>query len=308
MKKTVLLVAAASLAFLAALTLFLKNRQHSPLYGPDLSTLRYQEVAFPNGDLTLAGMLFRPAGIGPFPAVVMIHGSGSSVRNDPWYLTVAERLQRDGIAVLLPDKRGSERSGGDWTRSTFQALALDAAAGLKFVRGRTNPAVGCAGVMGFSEGGWIAPIVASGWGRADFAVVMSGAATTTDEQLLFAETNAIADFTGFPILAESFAPLTAMNVRQSDVWRWIAGFDPLPYWREVEVPAFLAFGEGDRTIPVDLSVFRIRQLEKSNIAFRVYPRGGHGITDSDSPQIQEAFLSDLTEFIRGIPACESKTR
>jgi hypothetical protein len=54
---------------------------------------------------------------------------------------------------------------------------------------------------------------------------------------------------------------------------------------------------------VDWSVYRIRRLEKDNILTRVYPRGGHGMTDPAVPRIQEAFLRDLVEFIHSVPAC-----
>jgi len=71
----------------------------------------YREVTFQNPaqSLRLGGMLFLPDGEGPFPAVAMIHGSGSSRRNNGWYLTLARHLQRTGVLVLLPD-RGTEKN------------------------------------------------------------------------------------------------------------------------------------------------------------------------------------------------------
>jgi hypothetical protein len=77
-----------------------------------LDDLEFREIAFRNQtqNLDLKGLLFIPSGDGPFPAAVIIHGSGTSVRNNAWYLTLVEHLQREGITVLLPDKRGSESS------------------------------------------------------------------------------------------------------------------------------------------------------------------------------------------------------
>ena len=70
-------------------------------------------------------MLFLPEGNGPFPAAVIIHGSGTSDRDNLWPLTLTQYLRESGIAVLLPDKRGSEKSEGDWRTSSFQDLAGD---------------------------------------------------------------------------------------------------------------------------------------------------------------------------------------
>lgn len=85
------------------------NRKPLPFLGPDLSESHQIEVFFKSGDITLSGLLFLPAGNGPFPVAVMIHGSGTSQRNSRWHLTVTKHLQENGIAVLLPDKRGSEK-------------------------------------------------------------------------------------------------------------------------------------------------------------------------------------------------------
>ena len=77
-----------------------------------LADLEYTEVFFRNEaqDLDLAGMLFVPDGEGPFLAAVIIHGSGPSKRDHNWYLTLSSYMQKNGVAVLLPDKRGSEKS------------------------------------------------------------------------------------------------------------------------------------------------------------------------------------------------------
>jgi hypothetical protein len=93
-----------------------KDKGQPALVGPDSSDLEYSEVFFENQyeDFQLAGMLFLPKGDGPFPIAIIIQGSGPSRRNNVWYLAVAKHLQDNGIAVLLPDKRGSEKSEGEW--------------------------------------------------------------------------------------------------------------------------------------------------------------------------------------------------
>ena len=104
-----------------------KDKGGTALVGPDLSEVDYSEIFFQTNieNLQLSGMLFVPKGEGPFPTIVIIHGSGTSRRNNVWYLSVAHHLQQNGIAVLLPDKRGSEKSAGKWLGASFEQLAAD---------------------------------------------------------------------------------------------------------------------------------------------------------------------------------------
>lgn len=87
-----------------------------PLEGVRLADVTFTDVRFRNAaqGIELGGMLFVPHGEGAFPAAVIIHGSGTSQRDSYWYLTLTRYLQESGIVVLLPDKRGSEASEGDW--------------------------------------------------------------------------------------------------------------------------------------------------------------------------------------------------
>ena len=298
MKKPAVIVLAVVVVILL-LPLVLREKP-SRLAGPDLSGLRYTEVSFKNGDLLLSSLLLLPTGKGPFPVAVFIHGSGTSHRNSPWYLTVAAHLQENGIAVLLPDKRGSEKSEGDWKKATFRDLAGDAAGAIAFIEGQTTFECSKIGVIGFSQGGWIAPIVAAENADVAFVVSMSGPGVTTDEQLLYEEVNNIAGFGTYRFIAALIAPITAKNIKKTDFWQAIGGFDPIPYWRKVDVPAFMAFGENDKNVPVEESASRIQALGKANIAVKVYPDGGHAIADPATDRVQAGYLRDLLEFIGGI--------
>jgi dipeptidyl aminopeptidase/acylaminoacyl peptidase len=281
------------------LPLFFRKKP-SRLKGPDLSELTYTEVFFNNGGLSLSGLLFLPDGNGPIPVGVVIHGSGTSQRNSPWYLTVTKYLQENGIAVLLPDKRGSEKSGGDWTKATFRDLAGDAISAIDFVRDQMVFDYSSIGIIGFSQGGWITPIVATESKEVASVVNMSGAGVTTDEQLLHEEENHIADLGIWRPVAKLIAFLTARAVKRREFWRMIAGFDPIPYWQKVDLPVLLAFGENDKNVPVKESVRRIEALNRTKITIKVYPEGGHGIIDHVSHRVQEACLRDVVDFIRQV--------
>ena len=186
-----ILIIISIIVVLLLLPVIFKDKGQPALVGPDLSELEYSEVFFENKyeGFQLAGMLFLPEGDGPFPTAIIIQGSGTSRRNNVWYLSVAKHLQEHGIAVLLHDKRGSEKSEGEWVGATFEELATDTLSAIEFVNDQQMFQVSKIGLIGMSQGGWIAPVVATKSDDVSFVVSMVGAAVTTDEQLLHEETS-----------------------------------------------------------------------------------------------------------------------
>ncbi|MCK8462427.1 alpha/beta fold hydrolase [Aliiroseovarius sp. S1339] len=292
------------LAAIVILTIFLaipfvfNDRAVRPLSGASLDQLTYEEVIFQNGGLELAGMLMLPEGDAHSPGAVFIHGSGTSRRDNPWYLSVAEELLANDIAVLIPDKRGSENSSGDWRDTRFEELSSDTEAAFALLTQTPGVDSDRVGLIGFSQGGWIAPIVASEKPSVAFVVSLSGAGVTTEEQLVFEEVNNIAELGTYRFVARLIARFTVPAIMQRDTWRATAGFDPMTYWPGVEAPVFAAFGEGDTNVPVQESVSRFEMLPYE-VSVGIYPDGGHGITDPVSGRVQQAFLDDLVSFVLG---------
>lgn len=279
-----------------AVPFFLRETSPRPLAGPSLEELNYEEISFRNGNLGLGGMVFRPTGDGPFPAVVFIHGSGTSRRDNPWYLTFARELQANGVVVLLPDKRGSERSDGDWRDTSFEVLATDTEAALDYLSMLPDVDRGRVGVIGFSQGGWIAPIVAANRTGIAHVTSVSGAGVTTGEQLWFEEVNNIVEMGTYRFVARLAARFTVPNIRQMPAWRATAGFDPMTYWPRVDARVFVALGAGDTNIPVEESASRFGALS-NDVVVRIYPDGGHAISDPVTGRVQQAFLGDLVSFV-----------
>lgn len=274
-----------------------KPEPRAALQGPSLSEMDHVEIFFRNGELQLAGMLFVPEEQGPFPTVVIIHGSGTSYRDSKWYLSITQHLLDNGIAVLLPDKRGSEKSEGEWRGASFDDLAGDTLSAIDYLKTQDHFEVSSIGLIGMSQGGWIAPLVGSKSEDVSFVVSMSGAFVTTDEQLLYEEINNIHQMGTYKFIAHIIAPLTTKNIQSMDFWLPLTGYNPLPYWEQVEVPAFAAFGGGDFNVPVTESIERLESLEKV-VRYEVYPEGGHGITDPNTGELQIEFLNDLVDFIQ----------
>ncbi len=148
-----------------------------------------RDVRFNNpvGHIRLAGTLSVPSGKGPFPAVVLISGTGHNTRDeDIWghkvFLVLADALTRQGTAVLRYDKRGVGGSTGDYDAATTLDFTSDAEAAVIWLK--TQPQIDShrVGVLGHSEGGIIAPAVAAEEKKSvAFVVLIAGPAIRGDK-------------------------------------------------------------------------------------------------------------------------------
>jgi uncharacterized protein len=161
-----------------------------------------EDVTFPNDkfNIRLAGTLTIPAGTGPFPAVIMITGSGAQNRNEELlghkpFLVIADWLSRNGIAVLRYDDRGVGKSQGNYATATSADLATDAAAALVYLKGNPKINQKAIGLMGHSEGGLIAPIVASSNPDIAFIVSLAGPGVT-GQQIVIRQSQDISRLSG----------------------------------------------------------------------------------------------------------------
>lgn len=261
--------------------------------------IRQEEVTFKNGDVTLAGTLITPASRGKRrPAVVFTHGGGPAVREVYWglgYLYAAR-----GFAVLSYDKRGVGKSTGNWGAASFEDLADDAVAAAKFLQSRTDIAPNQIGFWGLSQGGWIAPLAASRFPDAAFAIALSGGGLSPAEQELFDSEYELskAGYTADEIKdALAFQRLKNDIIASQDKWdeyakmrltakdaKWFRhqgidvrgperrddpfwthmrrfyGYDPAPTLRASKAPLLAIFGELDTPEGVKANVRAIEQI------------------------------------------------
>jgi len=152
---------------------------------------REDEITFSNGpaNITLAGTLTIPQGTGPFPAVVLISGSGpqdrdGSIANHRPLLVLSDYLTRKGIAVLRYDKRGVGQSTGSMEMATTMDLASDAQCAVAYLKSRKEVDSTRIGVIGHSEGAMIAPAVAASSARVAWVVLLAAPATKGEDTLL----------------------------------------------------------------------------------------------------------------------------
>lgn len=163
------------------------------------------EVTFPSEDpgVTLAGTLVSPQGAGPFTTVVLITGSGPQNRDEELlnhrpFLVLADALARANLAVLRFDDRGVGASTGDFDAATSLDFAADVRGAVSYLRSQTLVPVGSIGLVGHSEGGLIAPIVADGNADIAFLVLLAGPAVD-GETIVISQGRAINAAAGVPL-------------------------------------------------------------------------------------------------------------
>lgn len=256
-------------------------------------TYRSEDVVFdgPNG-IKLAGTITIPNGKGPFPAAVLVQGSGAHDRDEAImghkpFLVLADNLTRHGIAVLRVDKRGVGKSTGAYATATSTDFAADTEASAAYLKSRPeiNPAK--IGLIGHSEGGMIAPLVAAEDHSIAFIVLMAGpglpgdvlleeqhrliaagmgatkeqvekaaeierriidiARSAKDTEEARAKLTALTD--AEPAGAQRQAETAQIETLASPWFRYFLNYDPVPVLRRVKCPVLAINGEKDLQVP-----------------------------------------------------------
>ncbi|MCC7095327.1 MAG: alpha/beta fold hydrolase, partial [Ignavibacteriaceae bacterium] len=150
-----------------------------------------EDVTFKNNkaNVTLAGTLTLPQKEGIYPVVILITGSGPQNRDEEIlghkpFLVISDYLTRNGIAVLRYDDRGVEKPTGDFKTATTVDFATDVESAISYLKTRKEINVKKIGLIGHSEGGIIAPMVASKSKDVDFIVLLAGQGLSGDKLML----------------------------------------------------------------------------------------------------------------------------
>jgi fermentation-respiration switch protein FrsA (DUF1100 family) len=250
-----------------------------------------EDVSYDNksGSIRLAATFTAPRGKGPFPAVVLITGSGPQDRDESLlghkpFLVLADYLTRHGIAVLRADDRGTGKSGGDFSTATTLDFASDAEAGVAWLQTRPEVDAHRIGLIGHSEGGVVAPIAAARNPDIAFIVLMAGPGVPL-AQILVSQQRLILQASGMSKdevdrkaeqqramlklvreekdnatlekkMKEQFAgvvPDDQMGVQAKMIgspwFRWLLDYDPATTLRKVKCPVLAINGEKDLQVP-----------------------------------------------------------
>lgn len=168
---------------------------------------REQDLTYrnPAAGIEIGATLTIPNGRGPFPAIILITGSGQQDRDESAlghkpFLVLADYLTRRGLAVLRSDDRGIGRSGGVFVTATNADFAGDTEAGMAYLRTRREIDPQRIGLIGHSGGGIVAPMVAARRRDVAFVVLMAGPGVRGD-QVIVEQVVATAEAEGAPYAA-----------------------------------------------------------------------------------------------------------
>ncbi|MBI5280052.1 MAG: alpha/beta fold hydrolase [Candidatus Solibacter usitatus] len=251
---------------------------------------RSEDVTFASkaAGVTMAGTLTLPPGRGPFPAVVLITGSGPQDRDESLmghkpFLVLSDRLTRGGIAVLRYDDRGVGKSSGSFAKATSADFAEDAEGALEYLQSRPEIDAKRIGLAGHSEGGIIAPMLAARRSGIAFVVLLAGTAVPGADVVL-EQGQRMAELAGAPEAARKQGrekqleiyealraskddagiekqlkallgdePAAQAQIRQvlSPWFRYFLFYDPAPALAKLKCPVLVLNGEKDVQVLAD---------------------------------------------------------
>ncbi len=265
--------------------------------GPDYSApagapYRAEHVKVPaKGGHALAATLTIPTtAAGKVPVVVTISGSGGQDRDEyiplvPGYRPFrqyADSLGRRGIAVLRFDDRGIGESTGDHAAATSADFADDVRSLVTWLRARPDIDPDRIMLMGHSEGGLIAPLVAATDPRLAGIVLLAGPGEKGEPILRFQLRNSYEKAPGFSAAQRDSAIKTidaTINSLKSNPWmRYFLEYDPLPTVRRVRVPVYIVQGATDQQVlPSQATMIEkaLREGGNTNVTVKVFADRNH---------------------------------
>jgi hypothetical protein len=261
---------------------------------------------------------------------VLIGGSGPADRSNGGFFDVLrEHLAGAGVAVLAYDKRGAGRSDGDWATATVDDLTADAADAVAALQAHPRVVAGSVGVLGHSEGGWVALRLCARLGTPRHLIMNSCPAVSFTQAEVYALTSvgaerdvaarllaqlAMAAQAGYgyqegqriiatcerepwyPALAAGGFHLDASTWSQLSAW---GHYDPGHDLDQLTTPALAIFGSDDPLVPVPASIARLEKTAERTARpqqIAVFPGADHRLQAVASPA--PGYLTRLSRWCR----------
>lgn len=280
---------------------------------PSATTIQVAE------NLALAAELHLPDATDAAPAVVLYPGSQGSVNLDG----VAEHLAARGIVALDLNKRGVAGSQGHWRDETIERQADDVLAAVRFLRSLDSVDAQRIGVVGHSQGGWVAQLAAARSDDVAFVVLLAGPAQTVKEQILTDERLHLVGW-GVPqaeadgriamfsqLLDAAMSNPVVCGPEPTHYLCGVISYDPAEALAAIDVPVLALYGGRDPMTPPSENEQRLREaltkLEADELATHVFPEANHlfwqaetGLRDEYADLLQEyvpGFLEMISEWI-----------
>lgn len=275
----------------------------------DATRVVSQEIRFTNGDAHLVGTVYMPEKGDHLPAVVVLHAAMAATREAALYRHLSEGLPALGFAVLVYDRRGSGQSTGSMKDISYETLADDGIAGQHAIAKLPRIDPHRIGFWGLSQGGWLSVLAAGRSPDAAFAISVSAPLVTAEQQMRFAIANRL-QINGYsPSDVEQMlatrqvwtdylrgkaprsAALDAITKAEAKPWfnltyidtaaqlthdpehnsyRQEMDDDPAAAVLKVKVPLLFIYGDTDPWIPVEASVKKLQELQKTRHNFQYF--------------------------------------
>ncbi|MCA5005004.1 alpha/beta hydrolase family protein [Sphingobacterium bovistauri] len=249
-------------------------------------------------NIKLAGTITQPKGKGKFPAVILISGSGPQDRDETLFghkpfKVIADYLTRNGVVVLRYDDRGVGKSEGAFATATIDDFSKDAIVAFNYLKKQKNIDINKVGIIGHSEGGLIANLLA-GQGLPNLSFIITLAAPTvpirdlmieqlysvgksegmSDFQLAMAREINVKNFDAvksnlntneaYELLKKNMNILEESNKNAvlrkemlmllTPAYRYFVRIDPQPFIKNIYIPVFGAFGSLDVQVPSTMNL------------------------------------------------------
>ncbi len=291
--------------------------------------MRSEKLAAASADREFIAKLTLPKGAGPFPALVCLHPASDATRDHFLFLHLETLLPPLGVAVARFERRGND--------VPFLDQARDAEAVLDALAARPDIDATRLGLWGFSQGAWVAPLVASRSPRVAFLILVAATGVSPVEQMRYGtarqaraaahtETDVAAllalraAFEGFARGSRPRAEVQALVDRaKSEPWFEVAhvrpalpegrgfwpdmDFDPAPVIAAVKVPTLIFYGEDDEWQPTDASVAAWERAGTRDLMIARIPNTGHAPTSpggTDAASVLPRYTDTLGAWIKRV--------
>ncbi len=291
--------------------------------------MRSERLEAASADREFTAKLTLPKGAGPFPAVVCLHPANDPTRDHFLFLHLESLLPPLGVAVARFERRGND--------VPFVDQARDAEAVLDALAARPDIDATRLGLWGFSQGAWVAPLVASRWPRVAFLILVAATGVSPVEQMRYgtvrqaraaghteADVAALlalrAAFEGFARGSRPRVEVQALIDRaKSEPWFEAAhvrpelpegpgfwpdmDFDPAPAIAAVRVPTLIFYGEDDEWQPTDASAAAWERAGTRDLMIARIPGTGHAPTSpggSDVASVLPRYTDTLSAWVKRV--------
>lgn len=250
---------------------------------------RAAEFASRASGIRIAGTLTLPSSPGPHPAVVFISGSGAQDRDETIaghkpFLVLSDYLTRRGYAVLRTDDRGVGKSNGNVLQTRLPDLANDVRGAVDFLRAVKEIDGRRIGLLGHSEGGYVAPVVAAADTQIAFVIMMGGPAVS-GRDVFVAQSSLMARASGTSALEVHVDSLMRAQI--------FAVLDKKPRAEELEGAVDAALTEWQRNLPLEQRTIAKRLLSK-----RTSAQDSASLNLWNSPLFQSLYHHDPAPYFR----------